>query len=132
MDILFYISGLITTLLVVLVVAVIHAYAKFKTLIEYSEFVSTESSQVYKEIETWKDNLDSLVRTIQNDMKNDGYESTSKLNDKISGLQNEINTVNQNFASINSAMENNFTKINHEFSTIMSSKIANDAPIDRY
>ena len=132
MDILFYISGLITTLLVVLVVAVIHAYAKFKTLIEYSEFVSTESSQVYKEIETWKDNLDSLVRTIQNDMKNDGYESTSKLNDKISGLQNEINTVNQNFASINSAMENNFTKINHEFSTIMSSKIANDAPLDRY
>jgi len=132
MDILFYISGLITTLLVVLVVAVIHAYAKFKTLIEYSEFVSTESSQVYQEIEAWKDNLDSLVRTIQNDMKNDGYESTSKLNDKISGLQDEINTVNQNFASINSAMENNFTKINHEFSTIMSSKIANDAPIDRY
>lgn len=132
MDILFYISGLITALLVVLVIASIHAYTKYKTLIQYNEFVNSEAASTYTEMGVWKDNLDIWVRQIQNDMKNDGYENIAKFEKSIQGLSSEVSDFKTSTTSFNNAVEVNFAKLFNDMSSIRNNQQDPTQEIDRY
>ena len=132
MDILFYISGLITALLVVLVIASLHAYTKYKNLIQYNEFVNSEVASTYAEMGVWKDNLDTLVRQIQNDMKNDGYENIAKFEKSIQGLSSEVSDFKTSTTSFNNAVEVNFAKLFNDMSSIRNNQQSPTQEIDRY
>ena len=132
MDILIYISGLITTLLVVLIIASLYAYAKYKTLIQYNEFVNSEAEQKYNEMGVWKDNLDIWVRQIQNDMKNDGYENITKFENRVQDLSSEVNDLKTSTTSFNNAVEVNFAKLFNDMSSIRNNQQAPTQDIDRY
>ena len=132
MDILFYISGLITTLLVVLVIASIHAYTKYKTLIQYNEFVNSEAASTYTEMGVWKDNLDTLIRQIQNDMKNDGYENITNVKNTIEILNDEVQGIKTQTISFNKSVETSFANVYTQITDLKQSVIIPTQDIDRY
>tara|TARA_R110002153_G_scaffold228890_1_gene381927 strand:- start:33 stop:431 length:399 start_codon:yes stop_codon:yes gene_type:complete len=132
MDILFYISGLITTLLVVLVFASIHAYTKFKTLIEYSEFVNSEAEQRYNEMSAWRNKLDPLVENNQEDNETELYESIAKINNTLEILTDQLHGVKTDVLSFNNAVEANFSKIYNDISSIRNNQQSPTQDIDRY
>ena len=132
MDILFYISGLITALLVVLVIASIHAYTKYKTLIQYNEFVNSEAASTYTEMGVWKDNLDTLIRQIQNDMKNDGYENITNVKNTIEILNDEVQGIKTQTISFNKSVETSFANVYTQI-TDLKQRVSNPTQdIDRY
>ena len=132
MDILFYISGLLTSLLVLLVFASIHAYKKFKTLIEYSEFINSEAEQKYNEMDAWRNRLDTLVENIQEDIENDGYESIAKINNTVEVLTSQLHNVKTDVLSFNKSVETSFTNVYTQI-TDLRQGINNDTQnIDRY
>lgn len=132
MDILFYISGLITTLLVVLVIASLHAYTKYKTLIQYNEFVNNEATSMYVEMDIWKDNLDTLVRQIQNDMKNDGYENITKVKNTIEILNDEVQGIKTQTISFNKSVETSFASVYTQITDLKQQVSIPTQDIDRY
>jgi lipopolysaccharide export LptBFGC system permease protein LptF len=132
MDILFYISGLITTLLVVLVIASLHAYTKYKTLIQYNEFVNSEAASTYTEMGVWKDNLDTLIRQIQNDMKNDGYENITNVKNTIEILNDEVQGIKTQTISFNKSVETSFANVYTQITDLKQSVSIPTQDIDRY
>jgi hypothetical protein len=132
MDILFYISGLITTLLVVLVIASLHAYTKYKTLIQYNEFVNSEAASTYAEMGVWKDNLDTLIRQIQNDMKNDGYENITNVKNTIEILNDEVQGIKTQTISFNKSVETSFANVYTQITDLKQSVSIPTQDIDRY
>tara|TARA_R110000765_G_scaffold88259_1_gene168873 strand:- start:386 stop:784 length:399 start_codon:yes stop_codon:yes gene_type:complete len=132
MDILFYISGLITTLLVVLVIASIHAYTKYKTLIQYNEFVNSEAASTYTEMGVWKDNLDTLIRQIQNDMKNDGYENITNVKNTIEILNDEVQGIKTQTISFNKSVETSFANVYTQITDLKQRVSIPTQDIDRY
>ena len=132
MDILFYISGLITTLLVVLVIASLHAYTKYKTLIQYNEFVNSEAVSTYTEMGVWKDNLDTLVRQIQNDMKNDGYENITNVKNTIEILNDEVQGIKTQTISFNKSVETSFANVYTQITDLKQQVSIPTQDIDRY
>tara|TARA_B110000211_G_C13612548_1_gene349592 strand:- start:24 stop:422 length:399 start_codon:yes stop_codon:yes gene_type:complete len=132
MDILFYISGLITTLLVVLVIASIHAYTKYKTLIQYNEFVNSEAASKYVEMDAWKDNLDNLIRQIQNDMKNDGYENITNVKNTIEILNDEVQDIKTQTISFNHSVETSFANVYTQITDLKQRVSIPTQDIDRY
>ena len=132
MDILFYISGLITTLLVVLVIASIHAYTKYKTLIQYNEFVNSEAASTYTEMGVWKDNLDTLIRQIQNDMKNDGYENITNVKNTIEILNDEVQGIKTQTISFNKSVETSFANVYTQITDLKKRVSIPTQDIDRY
>ena len=132
MDILFYISGLLTSLLVGLVFASIHAYKKFKTLIEYSEFVNSEAEQRYNEMDVWKNRLEILVGKIQEDIENDGYESIAKVNNTVEILTNQLHNVKTEVSSFNKSVETSFTNVYTQITDLRQGIIPTTQDIDRY
>ena len=136
MDILFYISGLLTSLLVLLVFASIHAYKKFKTLIEYSEFINSEAEQKYNEMDAWRNRMDILVENfqenIQEDIETEVDESITKINNTLEILTDEISRVKTDVLSFNNAVEANFAKIYNDISSIRNNQQAPTQDIDRY
>jgi len=132
MDILFYISGLITTLLVVLVIASLHAYTKYKTLIQYNEFVNSEAASTYTEMGVWKDNLDTLIRQIQNDMKNDGYENITNVKNTIEILNDEVEGIKTQTISFNKSVETSFANVYTQITDLKQRVSIPTQDIDRY
>ena len=132
MDILFYISGLITALLVVLVIASIHAYTKYKTLIQYNEFVNSEAVSTYTEMGVWKDNLDILIRQIQNDMKNDGYENITNVKNTIEILNDEVQGIKTQTISFNKSVETSFANVYTQITDLKQRVSIPTQDIDRY
>ena len=132
MDILFYISGLITALLVVLVIASIHAYTKYKTLIQYNEFVNSEAASTYTEMGVWKDNLDTLIRQIQNDMKNDGYENITNVKNTIEILNDEVQGIKTQTISFNKSVETSFVNVYTQITDLKQRVSIPTQDIDRY
>jgi len=132
MDILFYISGLITTLLVVLVIASLHAYTKYKTLIQYNEFVNSEAASTYTEMGVWKDNLDTLIRQIQNDMKNDGYENITNVKNTIEILNDEVEGIKTKTISFNKSVETSFANVYTQITDLKQRVSIPTQDIDRY
>jgi|TARA_R110000823_G_C15837079_1_gene490796 lipopolysaccharide export LptBFGC system permease protein LptF len=132
MDILFYISGLITALLVVLVIASIHAYTKYKTLIQYNEFVNSEAASTYTEMGVWKDNLDTLIRQIQNDMKNDGYENITNVKNTIEILNDEVQGIKTQTISFNKSVETSFANVYTQITDLKQRVSIPTQDIDRY
>ena len=132
MDILFYISGLITTLLVVLVIASLHAYTKYKTLIQYNEFVNSEAASTYTEMGVWKDNLDTLIRQIQNDMKNDGYENITNVKNTIEILNDEVEVIKTQTISFNKSVETSFANVYTQITDLKQRVSIPTQDIDRY
>jgi|TARA_B110000967_G_scaffold24067_1_gene22184 lipopolysaccharide export LptBFGC system permease protein LptF len=132
MDILFYISGLITTLLVVLVIASLHAYTKYKTLIQYNEFVNSEAASTYTEMGVWKDNLDTLIRQIQNDMKNDGYENITNVKNTIEILNDEVQGIKTQTISFNKSVETSFANVYTQITDLKQRVSIPTQDIDRY
>ena len=132
MDILFYISGLITALLVVLVIASLHAYTKYKTLIQYNEFVNSEAASTYTEMGVWKDNLDTLIRQIQNDMKNDGYENITNVKNTIEILNDEVQGIKTQTISFNKSVETSFANVYTQITDLKQRVSIPTQDIDRY
>ena len=132
MDILFYISGLITALLVVLVIASIHAYTKYKTLIQYNEFVNSEAASTYVEMDAWKNRLEILVGKIQEDIDNDGYESIAKVNNTVEILTNQLHNVKTEVSSFNKSVETSFTNVYTQITDLRQGIIPTTQDIDRY
>ena len=132
MDILFYISGLITTLLVVLVIASLHVYTKYKTLIQYNEFVNSEAASTYTEMGVWKDNLDTLIRQIQNDMKNDGYENITNVKNTIEILNDEVQGIKTQTISFNKSVETSFANVYTQITDLKQRVSIPTQDIDRY
>ena len=132
MDILFYISGLITALLVVLVIASRHAYTKYKTLIQYNEFVNSEAASTYTEMGVWKDNLDTLIRQIQNDMKNDGYENITNVKNTIEILNDEVQGIKTQTISFNKSVETSFANVYTQITDLKQRVSIPTQDIDRY
>jgi lipopolysaccharide export LptBFGC system permease protein LptF len=132
MDILFYISGLITALLVVLVIASLHAYTKYKTLIQYNEFVNSEAASTYTEMGVWKDNLDTLIRQIQNDMKNDGYENITNVKNTIEILNDEVEGIKTKTISFNKSVETSFANVYTQITDLKQRVSIPTQDIDRY
>ena len=132
MDILFYISGLITALLVVFVIASLHAYTKYKTLIQYNEFVNSEAASTYTEMGVWKDNLDTLIRQIQNDMKNDGYENITNVKNTIEILNDEVEGIKTQTISFNKSVETSFANVYTQITDLKQRVSIPTQDIDRY
>ena len=132
MDILFYISGLITALLVVLVIESLHAYTKYKNLIQYNEFVNSEAASTYTEMGVWKDNLDTLIRQIQNDMKNDGYENITNVKNTIEILNDEVQGIKTQTISFNKSVETSFANVYTQITDLKQRVSIPTQDIDRY
>ena len=82
MEILIYISGVLTTVCIVSVIGFIRAYKKYTLLLESNQHISNISSIRNAEVNERLEEMMSIVRIIQND-----YVSNGELSDKIKAIE---------------------------------------------
>ena len=83
MEILIYISGLLTTFIAVLLVAAIKINRKYNLLLDSNQHISNISSIQNGEMREQIDNMRLLMVDIQNTMEKDQYESLSGINKEL-------------------------------------------------
>jgi hypothetical protein len=83
MEILIYISGLLTTLIAVLLVAAIKINRKYNLLLDSNQHISNISSIQNGEMREQIDDMRLLMMDIQNTMEKDQYESLSGINKEL-------------------------------------------------
>ena len=83
MGILIYISGLLTALITVLVIAAFKANKKYTELLERHQSQSNISSIRYGDLSDDLKTLEDMVMDIQSNMEKDQYESVSGINREL-------------------------------------------------
>jgi hypothetical protein len=83
MEILIYISGLLTTFIAVLLVAAIKINRKYNLLLDSNQHISNISSIQNGEMREQIDDMRLLMVDIQNTMEKDQYESLSGINKEL-------------------------------------------------
>ena len=85
MEILIYISGVLTTVCIVSVIGFIRAYKKYTLLLESNQHISNISSIRNAEVNERLEEMMSIVRIIQND-----YVPNGELSDKIKAIESSL------------------------------------------
>ena len=88
MEILIYISGVFTTLLVVSVIGFVRAHKKYTSLLKSNQHISNISSIRNAEVNERVDEMMEIVRVIQNE-----YVPNGELNKKIEGLESDLSEI---------------------------------------
>jgi hypothetical protein len=83
MEVLIYISGLLTTLIAVLITAAIKANKKYTTLLAANQSTSNISSMRYEDMREKIEDMKLLIMDIQSTMEKDQYESLSGINKEL-------------------------------------------------
>jgi hypothetical protein len=83
MEILIYISGLLTTFIAVLLVSAIKINRKYNLLLDSNQHISNISSIQNGEMREQIDDMRLLMVDIQNTMEKDQYESLSGINKEL-------------------------------------------------
>ena len=85
MEILIYISGVLTTVCIVSVIGFIRAYKKYTLLLKSNQHISNISSIRNAEVNERLEEMMSIVRIIQND-----YVPNGELSDKIKAIESSL------------------------------------------
>ena len=86
MEILIYISGLLTTLIATLIVVANKFNIKYTKLLASNQSISNITSIRYEEMREKTDDLRILISDIQNTMEKDQYESLSGINKDLKDI----------------------------------------------
>ena len=86
MEILIYISGLLTTLIATLIVVANKFNIKYTKLLASNQSISNITSIRYEEMREQIDDLRILISDIQNTMEKDQYESLSGINKDLKDI----------------------------------------------
>ncbi len=120
MEILIYISGLLTTLIATLIVVANKFNHKYTTLLTSNQSISNISSIRYEEMREQIDDLRLLMGDIQNTMEKDQYESLSGINKDLKDI-GDIAMANNKRIGDNAAVFNkNVTNLHTQITLIKS------------
>lgn len=110
-----YISGVLTTVGIVLTIASVRVYKKYKLLLESNQHISNISSIRDAENKERMGEIEEIVRVIQNDYVPNGDLSEKILNilEDIKHLSNSIDSNGQRIESIWGQSKNEFMTLNN-------------------
>jgi|FLOH01.1.fsa_nt_gi hypothetical protein len=118
MEILIYISGLLTTLIATLIVVANKFNHKYTTLLTSNQSISNISSIRYEEMREQIDDMKLLMGDIQNTMEKDQYESLSGINKDLKAIS-EISMANNKRIGDNAKItERNITDLFQQITLI--------------
>ena len=115
MMLLVYISGVLTTIGIVLTIASVRVYKKYKLLLESNQHISNISSIRDAENKERMGEIEEIVRVIQNDYVPNGDLSEKILNilEDIKHLSNSIDSNGKRIESVWSQSKNEFMTLNN-------------------
>ena len=115
MMLLVYISGVLTTVGIVLTIASVRVYKKYKLLLESNQHISNISSIRDAENKERMGEIEEIVRVIQNDYVPNGNLSEKILNilEDIKHLSNSIDSNGKRIESVWSQSKNEFMTLNN-------------------
>lgn len=115
MMLLVYISGVLTTVGIVLTIASVRVYKKYKLLLESNQHISNISSIRDAENKERMGEIEEIVRVIQNDYVPNGDLSEKILSilEDIKHLSNSIDSNGQRIESIWGQSKNEFMTLNN-------------------
>ena len=120
MEILIYISGVLTTVCIVSVIGFIRAYKKYTLLLESNQHISNISSIRNAEVNERLDEMMDIVRVIQND-----YVPNGDLSERIKNIDNILEEMAKKIAKDRSFTEkvqfdagNNIQRLNDRINKI--------------
>ena len=120
MEILIYISGLLTTLIATLIVVANNFNIKYTKLLASNQSISNITSIRYEEMREQIDDLRLLMGDIQNTMEKDQYESLSGINKDLKDI-GDIAMANNKRIGDNAAVFNkNVTNLHTQITLIKS------------
>ena len=110
-----YISGVLTTVGIVLTIASVRVYKKYKLLLESNQHISNISSIRDAENKERMGEVEEIVRVIQNDYVPNGDLSEKILNilEDIKHLSNSIDSNGKRIESVWSQSKNEFMTLNN-------------------
>ena len=110
-----YISGVLTTVGIVLTIASVRVYKKYKLLLESNQHISNISSIRDVENKERMGEIEEIVRVIQNDYVPNGDLSEKILNilEDIKHLSNSIDSNGKRIESVWSQSKNEFMTLNN-------------------
>ena len=110
-----YISGVLTTVGIVLTIASVRVYKKYKLLLESNQHISNISSIRDAENKERMGEMEEIVRVIQNDYVPNGDLSEKILNilEDIKHLSNSIDSNGKRIESVWSQSKNEFMTLNN-------------------
>ena len=110
-----YISGILTTVGIVLTIASVRVYKKYKLLLESNQHISNISSIRDAENKERMGEIEEIVRVIQNDYVPNGDLSEKILNilEDIKHLSNSIDSNGKRIESVWSQSKNEFMTLNN-------------------
>jgi hypothetical protein len=110
-----YISGVLTTVGIVLTIASVRVYKKYKLLLESNQHISNISSIRDAENKERMGEIEEIVRVIQNDHVPNGDLSEKILNilEDIKHLSNSIDSNGKRIESVWSQSKNEFMTLNN-------------------
>jgi hypothetical protein len=110
-----YISGVLTTVGIVLTIASVRVYKKYKLLLESNQHISNISSIRDAENKERMGEIEEIVRVIQNDYVPNGDLSEKILNilEDIKHLSNSIDSNGKRIESVWSQSKNEFMTLNN-------------------
>ena len=110
-----YISGVLTTVGIVLTIASVRVYKKYKLLLESNQHISNISSIRDAENKERMGEIEEIVRVIQNDYVPNGDLSEKILNilEDIKHLSNSIDSNGKRIESVWGQSKNEFMTLNN-------------------
>lgn len=110
-----YISGVLTTVGIVLVIASVRVYKKYKLLLESNQHISNISSIRDAENKERMGEIEEIVRVIQNDYVPNGDLSEKILNilEDIKHLSNSIDSNSKRVEDVWRQSKNEFMSLNN-------------------
>lgn len=113
MMLLVYISGVLTTVGIVLTIASVRVYKKYKLLLESNQHISNISSIRDAENKERMGEIEEIVRVIQND-----YVPNGDLSEKILNILEDIKHLSNSIDSNGKRIESVWSKSKNEFMTL--------------
>lgn len=113
MMLLVYISGVLTTVGIVLTIASVRVYKKYKLLLESNQHISNISSIRDAENKERMGEIEEIVRVIQND-----YVPNGDLSEKILNILEDIKHLNNSIDSNGKRIESVWSQSKNEFMTL--------------
>lgn len=108
-----YISGVLTTVGIVLTIASVRVYKKYKLLLESNQHISNISSIRDAENKERMGEIEEIVRVIQND-----YVPNGDLSEKILNILEDIKHLNNSIDSNGKRIESVWSQSKNEFMTL--------------
>lgn len=108
-----YISGVLTTVGIVLTIASVRVYKKYKLLLESNQHISNISSIRDAENKERMGEIEEIVRVIQND-----YVPNGDLSEKILSILEDIKHLSNSIDSNGKRIESVWSQSKNEFMTL--------------